>query len=102
MKYTEDREFLQFLENYKQSFSGWDFSFISDTGRVASEPLEWSYVSKAMKFIHSSKAMLDMGTGGESYYLGYALFQRSYVRQKRMHRMFLSPRKDWSHWVCAL
>ncbi|AET59396.1 SAM-dependent methyltransferase [Paenibacillus terrae HPL-003] len=64
MKYTEDREFLQLLKHHEESFSGWDFSFISDTGRVASEPLDWSYVSKAMTFIHTSKAMLDMGTGG--------------------------------------
>ncbi|MEJ3716623.1 methyltransferase domain-containing protein [Paenibacillus polymyxa] len=64
MKYTEDREFLQLLEHHKQSFSGWDFSFISDTGRVASEPLDWSYASKALALIHSTKAMLDMGTGG--------------------------------------
>ncbi|TKH43844.1 SAM-dependent methyltransferase [Paenibacillus terrae] len=64
MKYTEDREFIQLLEHHKQSFAGWDFSFISDTGRVASEPLDWSYTSKAMTLIHSSTAMLDMGTGG--------------------------------------
>ncbi|WP_226003345.1 class I SAM-dependent methyltransferase [Paenibacillus sp. BJ-4] len=64
MKYTEDHEFLQLLKHHEESFSGWDFSFISDTGRVASEPLKWSYVSKAMTFIHTSKAMLDMGTGG--------------------------------------
>ncbi|MFK4300483.1 hypothetical protein ABH892_000575 [Paenibacillus sp. RC254] len=64
MRYTEDREFIQLLDHYKQSFAGWDFSFISDTGRVASEPLDWSYASKAMTLIHSSTAMLDMGTGG--------------------------------------
>ncbi len=64
MKYTEDREFIQLLEHHKQSFAGWDFSFISDTGRVASGPLDWSYTSKAMTLIHSSTAMLDMGTGG--------------------------------------
>ena len=38
-----DPLFSALLESAKKNFSGWDFSFISETGRINSEPLSWSY-----------------------------------------------------------
>ncbi|MGP4081440.1 class I SAM-dependent methyltransferase [Pseudalkalibacillus sp. R45] len=56
------------LDYYKElsemPFSGWDFSFLSETGRVSSEPLPWSYGSTVLPFIRKAECMLDMGTGG--------------------------------------
>lgn len=42
-----DRETLfdRWLKEAEEPFSGWDFSYISGTGRSASEPLPWSYAS---------------------------------------------------------
>ncbi|MFE7910873.1 SAM-dependent methyltransferase, partial [Bacillus mobilis] len=34
-----DPLFLTLLESANTNFSGWDFSFISETGRMKSEPL---------------------------------------------------------------
>ncbi|PHD63038.1 SAM-dependent methyltransferase [Bacillus toyonensis] len=59
-----DPLFLTLLESANTNFSGWDFSFISETGRMKSEPLSWSYGSTAFQLIQHAKSMLDMGTGG--------------------------------------
>ncbi|WP_259415781.1 class I SAM-dependent methyltransferase [Bacillus toyonensis] len=59
-----DPLFLTLLDSANTNFSGWDFSFISETGRMKSEPLSWSYGSTAFQLIQHAKSMLDMGTGG--------------------------------------
>ncbi|QWG34171.1 methyltransferase domain-containing protein [Bacillus mycoides] len=62
-----DPLFLTFLESANTNFSGWDFSFISETGRMKSEPLSWSYGSTAFQLMQRAKSMLDMGTGGGEF-----------------------------------
>lgn len=59
--------FDQLLEDSNKAFTGWDFSFIEDTGRVQNELLPWSYGSKARKYLFGAKSMLDMGTGGGEF-----------------------------------
>ena len=66
-----DPLFLTLLESANTHFSGWDFSFISETGRMKSEPLSWSYGSTAFQLMQRAKSMLDMGTGGGEFYLCY-------------------------------
>ncbi|WLD94791.1 class I SAM-dependent methyltransferase [Alkalihalobacillus sp. AL-G] len=56
-----------YQQQANQPFSGWDFRYISDTGRVASEPLPWSYASIVLPCIQNSTTMLDMGTGGGEF-----------------------------------
>ncbi|HDR8054560.1 class I SAM-dependent methyltransferase [Bacillus cereus] len=58
-----DPLFLTLLESANTHFSGWDFSFISETGRMKSEPLSWSYGSTAFQLMQRAESMLDMGTG---------------------------------------
>ena len=58
-----------YLNDSKKKFSGWDFSYIADTGRMVEFPLEWSYTSKILKKLRNAKALLDMGTGGGNFYL---------------------------------
>ena len=42
-----DPLFSALLDSAKTNFSGWDFSFISETGRMNSEPLVVAYGSMA-------------------------------------------------------
>ncbi|AAU22338.1 MULTISPECIES: class I SAM-dependent methyltransferase [Bacillus] len=62
-----DKTFLSFLKHADKPFSGWDFSFIEDTGRMKSDLLSWSYGSMALSLIQDSESMLDMGTGGGEF-----------------------------------
>ncbi|MCP8970857.1 class I SAM-dependent methyltransferase [Ectobacillus ponti] len=62
-----DTWFQHLLKQADASFGGWDFSYIADTGRMATEPLPWSYAVQAMREMKRSKAMLDMGTGGGEF-----------------------------------
>ncbi|KFN04019.1 SAM-dependent methyltransferase [Bacillus clarus] len=63
----QDKLFLNLLENANTSFSGWDFSFITETGRMKSDLLTWSYGSMAFQLIQHARKMLDMGTGGGEF-----------------------------------
>ncbi|MBS4202236.1 methyltransferase domain-containing protein [Bacillus sp. FJAT-49732] len=62
-----DNQFEQLIESSNRPFSGWDFSYVNGTGRIVSEPLSWSYGSKALGLIKNSSSMLDMGTGGGEF-----------------------------------
>ena len=62
-----DPLFSTLLESANTNFSGWDFSFISETGRMKSEPLSWSYGSTAFQLMQHAESMLDMGTGGGEF-----------------------------------
>jgi SAM-dependent methyltransferase len=65
MNYEND--FLRLMEDANESFSGWDFSFISGTGRMDASPLDWSYGSEALRLLRNSQSLLDMGTGGGEF-----------------------------------
>ncbi|WP_026692704.1 class I SAM-dependent methyltransferase [Peribacillus kribbensis] len=62
-----DQDFLLLLEDAKQEFSGWDFSYVSETGRFQTELLPWSYGSMAICHVRKAKSLLDMGTGGGEF-----------------------------------
>ncbi|RIW31981.1 class I SAM-dependent methyltransferase [Bacillus salacetis] len=62
-----DKDFLSDLEEAETKFSGWDFSFISDTGRMRSGLTSWSYGSMATSLKRNAEALLDMGTGGGEF-----------------------------------
>jgi hypothetical protein len=64
----DEKELFNFLlSESEKPFSGWDFSYIYDTGRVDSEPLLWSYTSEILPKIRRVNSLLDMGTGGGEY-----------------------------------
>ena len=63
----KNSKFESLIKQAEQPFSGWDFSFISETERVKSEPLSWSYGSMAISIIQQAMSMLDMGTGGGEF-----------------------------------
>ncbi|MCI0767839.1 methyltransferase domain-containing protein, partial [Bacillus sp. TL12] len=62
-----DKLFLALLEIANASFSGWDFSFITETGRIKNQLLSWSYGSMAFSLMQHATSMLDMGTGGGEF-----------------------------------
>ncbi|MFG6494904.1 methyltransferase domain-containing protein [Fictibacillus sp. UD] len=59
-----DLEFEVYVNDVEKPFSGWDFSYITDSGRMASGMLSWSYGSLVIPLIGKVSSMLDMGTGG--------------------------------------
>ncbi|OOE12687.1 class I SAM-dependent methyltransferase [Fictibacillus arsenicus] len=60
----KDQSFQSYLKEIEKPFSGWDFSYITETGRVSSSLLTWSYGSMVLPLIQKSASLLDMGTGG--------------------------------------
>src|SRR5215469_16429094 len=64
---TDDAIFAAFLRDAESTFAGWDFSYINDTGRWATEPLPWSYASLVLPHLRAAGALLDMGTGGGEF-----------------------------------
>lgn len=62
-----DKQFLDYMEDANQSFTGWDFSFITGTGRMQYQLLSWSYGSIVTPLVRKARSMLDMGTGGGEF-----------------------------------
>jgi len=60
---NELRKILDY--EHSQSFSGWDFSYLS--GRVEYSSLPWSYAEQLKKYFTSAHTCLDMGTGGGEF-----------------------------------
>lgn len=59
--------FTYFLEEANEHFSGWDFSYLSSTGRVQEFPLSWNYRNIVKIHMLNAKSLLDMGTGGGEF-----------------------------------
>jgi len=56
-----------YLKDFNQLFNGWDFSYITSTGRMQESPLPWSYTTRVLKVLREAKNMLDMGTKGGDF-----------------------------------
>lgn len=64
----KNNEFYSLLQHeYSTSFSGWDFSYLIDSGRMEEFPVSWNYPSIVNRAIEKSVSMLDMGTGGGEF-----------------------------------
>jgi hypothetical protein len=63
----KDKQFLSFIDNINKEFTGWDFAYITRTGRIDNEMLSWSYGSKSLYLMQNAKSTLDMGTGGGEF-----------------------------------
>jgi len=50
------------IDSFK--FSGWDFSYITETGRMQEVPVRWNYFSKIRPYLYNVDRLLDLGTGG--------------------------------------
>ncbi|MCK4667145.1 methyltransferase domain-containing protein [Candidatus Dependentiae bacterium] len=59
---------MSLLQNeYSASFEGWDFSYLTKSGRMEESPLPWHYKQMINQYIPKSKVLLDMGTGGGEF-----------------------------------
>ncbi|TRY26106.1 class I SAM-dependent methyltransferase [Brevibacillus sp. LEMMJ03] len=45
-------------------FAGWDFSYVTRTGRMKEAPLPWNYANLVSRRLRGAESLLDMGTGG--------------------------------------
>jgi len=59
--------FEQYLEDYNQSFQGWDFSYLERTSRMVEFPLPWNYYNIVRTYLRDADSLLDMGTGGGEF-----------------------------------
>jgi SAM-dependent methyltransferase len=76
---AEDATFASFLRDAERGFAGWDFGYITDTGRMATDPLPWSYASLLLPHLRAAEAALDMGTGGGEFLARLAPFPATMV-----------------------
>ncbi|WIM37971.1 class I SAM-dependent methyltransferase [Paenibacillus sp. PK4536] len=63
----QDPTFWKYVKDAEQEFSGWDFSWVTDSGRMKVQPLSWNFEQMIVPHIRQSQSMLDMGTGGGEF-----------------------------------
>jgi SAM-dependent methyltransferase len=66
-KIREEDFFNFLLADANAPFSGWNFSYITTTGRMAEAPPSWSYASILLNYFRNTQSLLDMGTGGGEF-----------------------------------
>jgi len=64
-----DNALKEMFETYlKQArntpFSGWNFEYLTKTGRMVEAPIKWNYYNMVLPYLLKAETMLDMGTGG--------------------------------------
>lgn len=62
-----DDDFERYLAAADEPFSGWDFSWVTDTGRMDGGGVPWSYASVVLPYLWRAQAMADLGTGGGEF-----------------------------------
>jgi SAM-dependent methyltransferase len=69
---TLEEMFEIYLEQARNMpFSGWNFEYITKTGRMVEAPLKWNYYNVVLPWLSKAKNMLDMGTGGGEILSGF-------------------------------
>src|SRR5438105_10192182 len=64
----KDESLFNFLiSEANHPFSGWNFSHLTATQRMAEFPLSWSYASTILMQLRQTTSLLDMGTGGGEF-----------------------------------
>jgi SAM-dependent methyltransferase len=67
MNKDEQQLLFQLEKEYSHEFKGWDFSYLTKSGRMSSFPLSWNYKSIVEDQLKQTNSLLDMGTGGGEY-----------------------------------
>jgi len=63
-----DNELLQLLRLENDiEFKGWNFTYLTNSGRIQDFPLTWNYRNEIKQYIKEAKVLLDMGTGGGEF-----------------------------------
>ncbi len=50
--------------NHARLFKGWDFSYLTDSGRMIDSLKKWNYINKVKPYLEGIDSLLDIGTGG--------------------------------------
>lgn len=58
---------LEIQMNNEVNITGWDFSALTNSGRMLETPVPWDYAAIVKQYIPAAKTMLDMGTGGGEF-----------------------------------
>ncbi|HEY33548.1 MAG TPA: class I SAM-dependent methyltransferase [Dehalococcoidia bacterium] len=57
--------FETYLEEARNvPFIGWNFEYLTKTGRMVEAPVKWNYYNIVLPYLLKAETMLDMGTGG--------------------------------------
>jgi SAM-dependent methyltransferase len=56
--------FAVLQSEYDHPFQGWDFSYITSSGRMQEGLLPWNYASIVLNAARKASSLLDIGTGG--------------------------------------
>lgn len=52
------------MQQQHEKATGWDFTYLSNTGRMMESPLSWNYFMTVFRFLKPGMTLLDLGTGG--------------------------------------
>ena len=66
-KVNEQALYDYLTREVEHPFDGWDFSYLSETGRLTMSLLKWCYASRIIPEMRQCQSMLDMGTGGGEF-----------------------------------
>ncbi len=61
------KRFEFFLKEKDAGFSGWDFSYLTQTRRKQEFPLSWNYFNEVRRYSREANSLLDMATGGGEF-----------------------------------
>ena len=67
MKKNMEEKFEDLISDKDKEFEGWDFTYLSKSGRMKEFPLNWNYYSEIIDYCKRSNSLLDMGTGGGEF-----------------------------------
>ena len=64
---TDNELFDYLVGEANEKFEGWDFSYLTSTGRMQEFPLRWNYRNEVKMAMREVSSLLDMGTGGGEF-----------------------------------
>ena len=63
----KDKIIKKLKSEYNQPFQGWDFRYLTASGRMQESQPSWDYRKLVEEYLKQSDSLLDMGTGGGEF-----------------------------------
>ena len=64
---TKEELLKKLKAEFDKPFTGWDFSYLTDSGRMQESATSWNYRELVEKYLKNTDSVLDMGTGGGEF-----------------------------------